>query len=104
ALVVSIIVGLVATPALIQGWGGLPRLGVVSAAYAGVSSWVLTLAWLVFYLRWKNHPLAPDAALMRHFWIDWKILKTVLRIGVPTALQMVLISAAEAAVVSFVNA
>ncbi|TAK98028.1 MAG: MATE family efflux transporter [Rhodospirillaceae bacterium] len=103
ALVVQIVIGLIATPALIQGWGGLPKLGVTSAAYAGILSWVLTLAMLVVYLRRMRHPMAPDYALLRHFWIDWKILKTVLRIAIPTSLQMVLLSIAEAAVLRFVN-
>jgi len=104
ALAISIVVGLITTPALIQGWMGLPRCGVASAVYGAIFSWVVTLTWLTIYLRRKHHPLAPDESLLRHFWIDWKILKTVLRIGVPTAVQMVLVSAAEAVVLSFVNA
>jgi putative MATE family efflux protein len=101
--VVSIIVACVTTPALIQGWGGLPHMGVASAAYAGILSWIATLTWMSFYLRWKKHPLAPDKSLLRHFRIDWKILKVVLRIGFPTGVQLVLLSLGEAMMVSLVN-
>ena len=43
ALIVSTIVGLLVTPALIDGWFGLPQLGVASAAVGFVASFVVTL-------------------------------------------------------------
>lgn len=103
ALVVSTIVGLIVTPAFIAGWFGLPRLGVNSAAVGFVSAFLITFAWLVFYLRRKGHALAPNAELIRHMRIDGKILKTVLRIGLPTAMQMVIMSLAEVALLRMVN-
>lgn len=103
ALLVSTLVGLIVTPALIQGWLGLPRLGVTSAAYASVTSFIVTLIWLAWFLRRKDHPLAPNAALFAHLRIERKILVAVLRIGIPTALQMVVLSLAEIALLSLVN-
>jgi putative MATE family efflux protein len=103
ALIVSTAVGLVVTPALIAGWFGLPRLGVTSAAVGFVAAFLVTLAWLVFYLRHKGHALAPNEALFRHMRIDPAILKLVLRVGLPTALQMVIMSLAEVALLSMVN-
>jgi Na+-driven multidrug efflux pump len=63
----------------------------------------VTLVWLVFYLRIKGHALAPNAELMKHMRIDGAILKSVLRIGIPTAMQMVVMSLAEVVLLSFVN-
>jgi len=103
ALIVSTIVGLIVTPTLIAGWLGLPRLGVSSAAVGFVSSFLVTFVWLGLYLRWKGHALAPNAELFRHMRIDGAILKMVLRIGVPTALQMVIMSLAEVALLRMVN-
>jgi putative MATE family efflux protein len=103
ALILSTIIGLVTTPALISGWAGLPKLGVVSAAVGGIASFMITLLWLALYLRHKNHPLAPNAALFRHMRIDGAILKSVLRIGIPTALQMVIVSIAEVVLMGMVN-
>jgi putative MATE family efflux protein len=103
ALIVSTIVGLITTPALINGWMGLPRLGVTSAAVGFVASFAITLVWLIFYLRIKGHALAPNANLMRHMRIDPVILKAVLRIGIPTAMQMVIMSLAEVVLLSLVN-
>ncbi len=103
ALAVSTLVGLLLTPALIRGWLGLPPLGVASAAYAGIVSFLVTLVWLGFYLRRKGHALAPSAGLMRHMNIEPAIFKAVMRIGIPTAVQMVTMSLAEVALLSLVN-
>jgi putative MATE family efflux protein len=103
ALIVSTIVGLIVTPALIGGWFGLPQLGVASAAYGSVAAFAITLLWLAFYLRRKGHALAPTAEFLSSMRIDGKILKSVLRIGVPTAMQMVIMSLAEVALLTMVN-
>jgi putative MATE family efflux protein len=103
ALIVSTIVGLLVTPALINGWMGLPRLGVASAAVGFVASFAVTLVWLGIYMRIKGHALAPNRELMKHMRIDGGILKQVLRIGVPTAMQMVIMSLAEVVLLSLVN-
>ncbi len=103
ALCLSTAVGLLLTPALIRGWLGLPRLGVVSAAVAGWVSFALALAFLWVHLRRKRHPLAPDAELLRALRIDARLLRAVLRIGVPTGVQMVTIALAELAILSLVN-
>ena len=103
ALIVSTIVGLLVTPALITGWMGLPKMGVTSAAVGFVTSFAVTLVWLVFYLRHKGHALAPNAELFRNMRIDGAILRSVLRIGIPTAMQMVIMSLAEVALLSMVN-
>jgi putative MATE family efflux protein len=104
AFLILTAIGLVLTPAFILGWAGLPRLGVTSGAWAGIVSLTVTYVWLFFYLRKRSHPLAPDIVLFRHMSVDWRILGTVLRIGVPTGIQVVLIAFAEVAVLSFVNA
>ncbi len=103
ALIVSTLIGVVVTPALIAGWGGLPRLGVASAAYGAIASFIVSLAWLSWYLRRRNHPFAPTTQFFRHLRIDGAILASVLRIGVPTALQMVIVSLAEVALLGMVN-
>jgi hypothetical protein len=61
---VSTLVGLITTPALIQGWLGLPKLGVTSAAYASVTSFIVTLIWvLVFHRRDWNFVRTTTAIL-----------------------------------------
>jgi putative MATE family efflux protein len=102
-LIVSSVLAITVTPVFIVGLFGLPKLGVVSAAVAGVIANTAALGWLLYYLARKNHPLKFDRETLADMWIDWKILGAVLRIGLPTALQVMMVSLAEIAVISFVN-
>jgi putative MATE family efflux protein len=103
ALTVSTIIGLAVTPALIRGWLGLPRLGVASAAVAAVVSTFWTLLWLHFHMRRRKHPLAVDAAFLRAMRPDAALLRTILFIGIPTGLGMIVMSLAELVLLGLVN-
>jgi Na+-driven multidrug efflux pump len=61
------------------------------------------MVWLAFYLRGRNHVLAPNAALFKHMGLDLKILALILRIGVPTGVQMVIIAISELVLLGLVN-
>ena len=103
ALTLSTIIGLAITPALINGWFGLPSSGVASAAWALAASTVVTLIWLAAYLRRKKHPLAPDAALLRQVRLNGALLRKVLRLGIPAAVGMIVMSLAELVLLGLVN-
>jgi putative MATE family efflux protein len=103
ALGISTAVSCILTPAFIRGWGGLPELGVTSAAAASIASFVCALGFLAWYLRRKDHALAPDRELLRALRIDPKLLRLVVKIGLPTGVQMIVISVAEIALLSIVN-
>jgi putative MATE family efflux protein len=104
ALVLSTVVGLAVTPALIRGWFGLPTLGVASAGFASAASTAITLLWLAAHLRRKKHPLAPDAAFLHGMRLDGALLRKILHLGIPTAVQMVVMSLAELVLLGLVNA
>ncbi len=91
------------TPALIQGWFGLPHLGINSVAIGGLLANGISFAALLVVLARTNHPLKFDRETARDMWCDSRILWQVIRIGVPTGLQVVMVSLAEIAVISFVN-
>jgi putative MATE family efflux protein len=103
SLIQSLLVGVVLTPALIQGWWGLPQLGVNAAAWAFIAGFVVVLVFLFFYMRARKLPLAPDAALLRSLKPDFKLLGLILKLGVPAGLQMVVASVAGIVVVGLVN-
>ncbi len=107
-LLLSTAVGLALTPALILGWLGLPPLGLTSAAWASFISFPTAMIWLGWRLLHKPyqgqaHPMAPDGQMLRYMRVNPAILKAVLKIGVPTGLQMVVISLAELALLAMVN-
>jgi putative MATE family efflux protein len=103
SLILSIGIGLLVTPALILGWGGLPRIGVDAAAIAFIAGFLAVLVFLFFYLRARKSPLAPDRQLLADLRINWPLLRTILRLGIPTGVQMIISSLAAIVVVGIVN-
>lgn len=104
SLILSMIVSLLVTPALIMGWFGLPQLGVDAAAWAFIAGFVTVLVFLFVYMRARNMPLAPDRVLLESMLKpDFKLLGLILKLGVPAGLQMVISSIAGIVVVGLVN-
>ena len=103
ALVISILVGLVITPALIQGWFGLPQIGVLAAAVAFIAGFSVVLVFLFFFLNWRKSPMAPDRELLRHLHIDPKLLGMVLKLGIPAGVSMVVASLSGIVIIGIVN-
>jgi putative MATE family efflux protein len=96
-------IGLLLTPALIEGWCGLPKLGVTSAPWANLAACSITLPALMTYLRSRGHPMALDRDLLRRLRIDPAIARSFFGIGIPGGVQMAVTSVSELAVVSLVN-
>ncbi|PMW96998.1 MATE family efflux transporter [Pseudomonas sp. FW215-R2] len=103
ALLLSTVVGLALTPAFIRGWLGLPQLGIQSAAFAGLAGTLAAMAWLAWSLIRKGHPLAPDREFFGALRLDGEILGKVLRIGLPTGVQMIVLSLSELVILALVN-
>lgn len=78
-------------------------LGAASAAAAMGVAQGLAFIGLGFYLRATRHPMAPDAALLRNLKPDGTLLKTVLRIGLPTGVQVVIGSLSGLVIIGLVN-
>jgi putative MATE family efflux protein len=101
-LIGSSLVGVVITPVLILGPLGMPKLGIIGAPIANIISTTLGLIALLIYLEKSDNPLAFGK--LRHYLaIDVPLLMTLIRLGVPTGIQFVMISLSEIAVISFVN-
>lgn len=102
-LVISIVVSLAITPALIEGWFGLPALGVEGAALANIIGSVLVLIFLGFFLRARGSAMAIDATLLKHLKIDIAILRLVVKLGIPAGVSMVVSSISAIVIVGIVN-
>ncbi len=99
----STLLSLVLVPGLILGWYGLAPLGIEGAAIGGMLAQAIAFAALIVYLHVKNHPLKFDREVARDMVVDGKLLLQVIRIGVPTSIQIMSVGLAEAVLVSFVN-
>jgi putative MATE family efflux protein len=99
----SIAAGLIVTPALIQGWFGLPQIGVLSAAVAFIVGTVATLVFCYYYLKWRKSPLALTTELIGYLKVDWALLRMILRLGIPAGVAMVVSSLSGLVIVGLVN-
>lgn len=102
-LIVSTVVGIICTPIFIRGWLGMPQLGVMAAAVAMIIANVVGLVWMMIHLKRKRNPLAMDWEIVRDLKFDPQIAMQIIKIGLPTGLQVIMVSLAEIAVLSFVN-
>jgi putative MATE family efflux protein len=103
ALIASTALTIALSPAFIVGFAGLPKLATNGAAVANVLATILTFAGLLLYLRARKDPLALDAEMLADLRPRWDLVKKVVRLGVPTGINLVMVSLSEIAVLAFVN-
>jgi putative MATE family efflux protein len=102
ALLATTILGIILTPLLIAGAFGLPALGVIGAPIANITATAAGTLGLLVWLEMKGNPLA-FGNLRRALGLDVPLLLSLVRIGIPTGLQFVMVSLSEIAVITFVN-
>jgi putative MATE family efflux protein len=101
-LIASTAIGVVLTPLLIRGAFGVPGMGIIAAPISNMISTGIGLLGLLVFLERTDNPLAFGK--IRHYLgIDVPLLMTLIRIGIPTGIQFVMVSLSEIAVITFVN-
>lgn len=78
-------------------------MGVAAAALSVGVAQGIALVVLGMWLRGSSHPLAPGKTLMRLLVPDPQLLRTVLRLGLPTGAQLVIGSFAGLVIVGLIN-
>ncbi len=99
----TILIGLLITPVLIAGYFGFPKMGIIAPAIATIVGYFAVLFFLFVYLNKKDHPLKPNRLLLSHIRHHPELSKIVLRLGIPTGIQMVTTSVAGLVIVGLVN-
>lgn len=102
-LLLVVVLDVVLVPLLVFGIGPLPELGMTGAAVATLIANAVSLAALLAWLRWRDHPLWISRNELSLFRPDWTIVRTLVFKGVPMGAQMVVISLAMIAMMSMVN-
>ncbi|SPL68954.1 MATE family efflux transporter [Acinetobacter stercoris] len=103
ALGMTSIIGVIITPVLIGGYFGFPKLGIIAPAIATIVGYTAVLIFLYVFLNKRNHPLKPDRHLLSHIRHDSALTKIILRLSIPTAIQMVTTSIAGLVIIGLVN-
>lgn len=103
ALGLTSLIGLIITPILIAGYFGFPALGIIGPAISTNLGYFAVLVFLAIYLNKKNHPLKPDWNLLKSIRHHPNLSRVILRLGIPTGIQMVTVSVAGLVIVGLVN-
>lgn len=103
ASAMTIMIGVLITPVLIGGYFGFPKMGIIAPAIATAVGYMAVLIFLYIYLNKKGHPLKPDRHLLSHIRHHPEMSIIILRLGIPTGVQMVTTSVAGLVIVGLVN-
>jgi len=87
--VIAVIINAILDPLLIFGLAGLPRLGLVGAAWATIISQGIAVAGLLIYVANKRQLVNPNWRRLR---IDAATAWLLLRIGLPSSVQQSVVS------------
>lgn len=103
ALSMTTLLGLCITPTLIMGYWGLPQLGIIAPAIASIVGNIAVLIFLSVYLNKKKHTLRFNHNLLQHIRYHPQLSQKILKLGIPTGIQMITNSMAGLVVISLVN-
>ena len=102
-LILSTALTFALTPAFIVGFAGIPAFGTNGAAIGNIVSNTVSLVVLIVYLAALKHPLAFDREMIANLRLRPALVRTIARIGIPTSVNLVMVSLSEIAVLAFVN-
>jgi putative MATE family efflux protein len=101
-LLATTLIGIAMTPFLIRGIFGIPPLGVIAAPISNISATAIGLIGMLVWMERRDNPLALGK-LLPYLRLDLGVLTQLIRIGLPTGIQFVMVSLSEIAVIAFVN-
>jgi putative MATE family efflux protein len=100
-LSVAIDIGL--NPVLIFGVGPIPRLGIAGSALATFIAQAVSLAALIRHLYRRGHVLCLHKEELRLLKLDWGVVGTLVRKGIPMSAQMLVLSLSGVLMITLVN-
>lgn len=102
-MLLSVAFDIALNPVFIFGIGPIPRLGIAGSALATFVSQAVSFTSMMVYLYRKNHPLVlrrDEWALLR---LDWPVIGTLIRKGIPMSAQMLVLSLSGIVMISIIN-
>ena len=83
--------------------GPIPRLGIAGSALATLVAQAISLTALVAHLYRRRHMLVLHKDEIRHLRLDWAIVGTLVKKGIPMGGQMLVVSLSAVLMITLVN-
>jgi putative MATE family efflux protein len=102
-MLVSVAFDIGLNPVFIFGIGPIPRYGIAGSALATLVSQAISFTAMMIYLYRRRHPLVlhrDEWALLR---LDWPVIGTLIKKGIPMSAQMLVLSLSGILMISIVN-
>jgi putative MATE family efflux protein len=102
-MLLSVGIDIALNPVFIFGVGPIPRLGIAGSALATFVAQAVSLTALIRHLYRRHHILClhrSELALLR---VDWAVVATLLKKGVPMSAQMLVLSLSGVLMITLVN-
>jgi putative MATE family efflux protein len=102
-MLLSVGLDIALNPVFIFGVGPIPRLGIAGSALATFIAQAVSLAALIRHLYRRRHVLCLHKEELRHLKIDWGVVATLVKKGIPMSAQMLVISLSAVLMITLVN-
>jgi putative MATE family efflux protein len=102
-MLLSVAIDIALNPLFIFGWGPVPALGIAGSALATFFAQAISLFALLTHLYRRRHPLVLHKDEIRHLRIDWTIVGTLVKKGIPMCAQMLVVSLSAVLMIALVN-
>jgi putative MATE family efflux protein len=102
-MLLSVAIDIALNPLLIFGFGPVPRFGIAGSALATFIAQAVSLAALIRHLYRRRHLLVLHREELRHLKVDWTIVATLVKKGIPMSAQMLVISLSAVLMITLVN-
>ena len=102
-MLLSVGIDIALNPVFIFGWGPIPRLGIAGSALATFVAQAVSLTALIRHLYRRKHMLCLHRDELAYLKVDWTVVGTLVRKGIPMSAQMLVMSLSAVLMITLVN-
>ena len=102
-MLLSVGIDIALNPVFIFGVGPIPRLGIAGSALATFVAQSVSLASLIRHLYRRHHILCLHQRELALLKVDWSVVATLVKKGVPMSAQMLVLSLSGVLMITLVN-
>src|SRR5215475_13499095 len=102
-MLLSVVIDIALNPLFIFGLGPIPRLGIAGSALATFIAQAVSLTALIRHLYRIRHVLCLHQEELKKLRIDWAVVSTLVRKGIPMSAQMLVMGSSSVLMITLVN-